>query len=197
MPDRPHDRPEVSHSADLPTRDAHDDGRVWVPWSEIELPDEPSYPDAHGDTAEHPDDADEPGESDASEPDEPPTGWDAPELADHPDRPDPESIHLTAERRIHILDGDGTGGGHRYGTGRPRKSEFPEDWNDERIVTNILDVARNPDEPPIQQWNDRWICRGTRDQVVMDVAVQPDGRVWTTYPEPGGPGVRLNPPADQ
>ncbi len=35
---------------------------------------------------------------------------------------------LSDERKSHILDGDSSGGGHRYGTGKPGKSEFTEDY---------------------------------------------------------------------
>jgi len=47
----------------------------------------------------------------------------------------------TPERRRHILDGDRTGGGHRAGTGRPGRSEFPTDWSDKKIIHEISDVA--------------------------------------------------------
>ena len=41
---------------------------------------------------------------------------------------------LTDDRaKRHILDGDGTGGGHKAGTGKPGKSEFPKDWSDAKI----------------------------------------------------------------
>ena len=41
------------------------------------------------------------------------------------DRPPLDSLHVTPERAGHILDGDRWGGGHRHGTGRPGKTEFP------------------------------------------------------------------------
>jgi hypothetical protein len=34
---------------------------------------------------------------------------------------------------------------------------------------------------------------GERDGVRITAVVQPDGRVWTAYPEPGGAGVVTNP----
>lgn len=70
-----------------------------------------------------------------------PTGWDALGVKDHPRRPDPETIRLTDDRRGHILDGDATGGGHRYGTGRAGKTEFPERWDDPTAIRYMLDVA--------------------------------------------------------
>ena len=78
-----------------------------------------------------------------------------------------------AERARHILDGDATGGGHRHGTGRPGKTEFPANWTDQKISENVIDVARYPDTAPISQaWNGRWLTRGTRDDVSIAVIVQ-------------------------
>ena len=84
------------------------------------------------------------------------------------------------------------GGGHRHGTGIPRKTEFPADWDDDIAVAHIVDVARRPDSVEMQD-NGRWIVRGGRDGVEMDVIVEPDGRIVTAYPLPGGRGVVENP----
>jgi hypothetical protein len=47
--------------------------------------------------------------------------------------------------RKHILEGDGpSSGGHRPGTGKPGKSEFPADWTDEKILDSISDAATDP-----------------------------------------------------
>ena len=126
--------------------------------------------------------------------DDPGTGsaWEAPGLADHPARPRPESLHLPSERRAHILQGDVGGGGHRYGTGRPGKTEFPADWADEKITGNILSVARAPELARYQP-NGRWLVTGTRDEVRLSAVVLPDGQIWTAYPLPGSPGVTQNP----
>lgn len=119
------------------------------------------------------------------------SGWDK---IDPQSRPSVEAVRVSPERRAHILDGDFTGGGHRHGIGSPGKTEFPESWDDEKIVGNILDVAQRPDSPPVhQQWNHRWLCVGTRDDVEISVVVQRDGEIWTAWPEEGSPGVRRNP----
>jgi hypothetical protein len=119
------------------------------------------------------------------------SGWDA---VDAGNRPALDALRMTPERRTHILDGDAYGGGHRHGTGRPGKTEFPADWDDEKIVGNILDAAQRPDAPPVyQHWNDRWLGAGTRDGVEVSVIVLPSGEVWTAWPEEGGPGVVRNP----
>ncbi len=120
------------------------------------------------------------------------SAWEAPGLADHPARPRPESLHLPPERRAHILEGDAGGGGHRQGTGRPGKTEFPADWTDEKITANVLSVARIPEQAKFQP-NGRWRVTGTRDEVRLSAVVLPDGQIWTAYPLPGSPGVTRNP----
>jgi hypothetical protein len=132
--------------------------------------------------------------SDGSDEEEiPRSGWDAPGVAEDPRRPEVEGIHLTENRRSHILDGEPGGrGGHRHGTGIPRKTEFPAGWDDDTAVGHIVDVARRPDSAEMQD-NGRWIVRGERDGVEMDVIVEPEGRIVTAYPLPGGRGVVENP----
>lgn len=149
-----------------------------MPWSEIELRDEPTEPQ--------------------SEAAEKVNGWDVAELADHPDRPDPEAIHLPDDRRSHILDGNPNhhGGGHRHGTERAGKTEFPQRWDDDTACAYISEIARQPDTVPHQQDNRRWVCTGTRDGVEVVVIVWPEGKIWSAWPEPGGDGVILNPPKE-
>jgi hypothetical protein len=119
------------------------------------------------------------------------SGWDE---VDATDRPAVDGIRVTPERATHILDGDGTGGGHRHGTGKPGKTEFPASWDDEKIVDAIVDVARRPDQQPAhQEWNNRWVARGTRDGVGIVAVVASDGRIWTSWPTADSPGVTKNP----
>ncbi|MQY24861.1 EndoU domain-containing protein [Nocardia aurantia] len=105
----------------------------------------------------------------------------------------PSNITITQRDRIHILDGhgDGINGGHAPGTGMPNKTEFPDDWEDDEIIDRIVDVARNPDHPPELQKNGRWLVKGRRNGVDIEVVVLPGGRVWTGYPT-GGQGVIHN-----
>ncbi len=120
------------------------------------------------------------------------SGWDA---MTQDDRPPMDGFRVSQERRTHILDGDpGGGGGHRSGTGEPGKTEFPASWDDHKIMGHVLDVARRPDSPPVDQFrNNRWVCTGTRDRVEVSVVVLRSGEVWTAWPEEGGPGVVRNP----
>ena len=118
------------------------------------------------------------------------SGWDS---VDAEDRPNAEDIHVSTERTVHILDGDKTGGGHRHGVGKPGNTEFPASWTDERVIANVLDVARRPDKPPIHQDWDTWLCTGTRDAVDVWAVVEPSGGILTGWPGEGGPGVVRNP----
>ena len=120
------------------------------------------------------------------------SGWDS---IDASNRPALDALRVSPERRVHILDGDADGGGgHRHGIGNPGKTEFPASWNDEKIIDALLDVARRPDHSPgHQEWNDRWVARGTRDDVEVVAVIARDGRIWTGWPTPGGPGVVKNP----
>lgn len=102
---------------------------------------------------------------------------------------------VTMNRRIHILDGDPVNensGGHAFGTGRPGKSEFPESWDDDKIIDHTVDVANRPGEAPELQANGRWRCHGTREQVNMRVILDSDGSVRTSHPI-SGTGVHHNP----
>jgi hypothetical protein len=120
------------------------------------------------------------------------SGWDT---VDSGQRPPLDAIRITPERSAHILDGDADGkGGHRHGVGNPGKTEFPASWSDKKILDNVHDVARRPDQPPIyQDWNSRWLARGTRDEVEVVVVITRDARIWSGWPRPGGPGVVRNP----
>jgi hypothetical protein len=120
------------------------------------------------------------------------SGWDT---INADDRPPHDAFRVGSDRTTHILDGDpGGGGGHRSGTGKPGKTEFPASWDDKKVMGYVLDVARRPDSPPVHQhWNDRWVCTGTRDRVEVSVVVLRSGEVWTAWPEEGGPGVVRNP----
>lgn len=57
----------------------------------------------------------------------------------------------------------------------------------------MLDVARNPDVIEAHQSNGRWRVNGQRDGVTVVAVVEPDGRVVTGWPKPGGDGVVRNP----
>ena len=117
------------------------------------------------------------------------SAWDN---ADALTRPALDALRMPPERATHILDGDATGGGHRYGTGAPGKTEFPASWDENKITDSILSVARSPDSATLQR-NGRWKAEGVRDEVAIAVIIMADGRIWSAYPLPGSPGVTQNP----
>lgn len=91
-------------------------------------------------------------------------------------------------------DGAGTpGGGHRHGTGRPGKTEFPQTWPDDKILAAIQDAAGHPADADWQEFNSRWRVSAEREHVRVTVVVLPDGSIWAAWPEPGGAGVTQNP----
>ncbi|HEY0813626.1 MAG TPA: EndoU domain-containing protein [Pseudonocardia sp.] len=106
--------------------------------------------------------------------------------------PTPDTIHITPQRTVHILDGDKDGGGHAPGAGRPGKNEFPAGWSRDQIMAVVLDVARDPGtiEPTRQG---RWQLEGVHDGVLVRVVVGPDGSLVTAIPV-RGPGVVHNRP---
>ncbi|MFI0465721.1 WXG100 family type VII secretion target [Saccharopolyspora sp. 5N102] len=113
----------------------------------------------------------------------------------HEPHPDPASVHVTADRATHILDGDPpprNAGGHLAGTGKPGKSEFPPGWSRMDVLNRIQDVAKDPDSPPELQPNGKWKAVGVRDGVFIEVVLDGNGSVVTGYPK-GGPGVHENP----
>ncbi|MGY4098711.1 WXG100-like domain-containing protein [Nocardia sp. R16R-3T] len=116
-----------------------------------------------------------------------------------PARQRPESLRLDDERRTHILDGDATGGGHRHGTGKPGKTEFPADWDDDKIIEVTWAVAEAWSNPQLRESLDGrtgathfWQLEDVHEGVHVVVRVGVDGRILTAWPA-WGPGVIRNP----
>lgn len=93
-------------------------------------------------------------------------------------------VRLSPERRTHILDGEpGGGGGHRYGTGKSGKSEFPASWSDKKIIDEIESVANDPASTRYVQLNRLTRLDRSRDGVDIRVILNPDGiSVRTAFP---------------
>lgn len=93
----------------------------------------------------------------------------------------------------HILDGDKSGGGHRAGTGKPGKSEFPSSWTDDQILGEISDVATDPNSTTKPGRDGRTVTNGTRGGIDIEVITESGskgGRIVTGYPT----NVPRNPP---
>jgi Bacterial EndoU nuclease len=91
-------------------------------------------------------------------------------------------------RRTHILDGDATGGGHRW-PGQPDKTPFPKSWTDDEIMHADSDIATDPS----LQWN--WTKGGpngyTRagDPARAEVFGVRNGLCVKAVVEPAGEGI--------
>ena len=87
------------------------------------------------------------------------------------------------DRRRHILDGDASGGGHRYGTGHLGKTEFPATWDDDTVSAAIESVANDSGSERRLRWNGRTDVRGMRHGVEIRVIVDADGvTIRTAHP---------------
>ena len=94
-----------------------------------------------------------------------------------------DGILTDAKAAQHILDGDATGGGHRFGTGASGKSEFPASWSDNKILHEVSDVATDPLASHTKQGG-RTVSEGVRDGVTIRV-VSDGKRIITAYPVGG------------
>lgn len=107
------------------------------------------------------------------------------------DLPDAEvDVPVVSEKaRKHILDGDEEGGGHRAGTGKPGKSEFPADWSEEEIIKEISRIASDPEAKSYPSYEGRTVKKGSKNGINIDVVVDANKQVISGYPT----NVRRNP----
>lgn len=90
---------------------------------------------------------------------------------------------ITPARRVHILYGDATGGGHKYGTGAPCKSEFPKHWGDDEIIKEVELIAANDNLNWEQQRNGYYVTEQKVGTIKVRVVKDPDNKqVITAYP---------------
>lgn len=102
-------------------------------------------------------------------------------------------IKVSPARRVHILDGDVTGGGHGPGRRISGKSEFPPSLSDDDIIAGIEAIANDPASYPggvIPIASGRFKITAPVKGVSTSVIVEPTaGAVITAWPE----GVPRNP----
>jgi hypothetical protein len=80
-------------------------------------------------------------------------------------------------------DPDGEGGGHKFGVGRPGKTEFPESWSDDKIIEEAISVGNDPASSRRVDPDGRVVVEGTREGIDIRVVLEPDGiTVVTAYP---------------
>ena len=93
-----------------------------------------------------------------------------------------EYVDLTDFRRTHILNN------HKYGAGKPDKTEFPQSWSDDKILHYVSDVATGPNATwGVGKWNSPYAI-GVREGIEIRVDFYPDahknysGMISTAYP---------------
>lgn len=92
-------------------------------------------------------------------------------------------VILSDSRKTHILYGDDKGGGHKYGVGKPCKSEFPSEWDDQQIIDVTRKIAANDNLNWERQNNGYYVAESyegaTKVRVVLGREKQ---QVITSYP---------------
>lgn len=108
-------------------------------------------------------------------------GWQLPSLPSIPSLnggPD-----ISEEAQAHILQGDENGGGHMFGAGKPCKSEFPKDWDESDILSNVRKVAANDNLKWKKQNNGYYVATDKVDGVKIRVVLDKErDDVVTAYP---------------
>ncbi len=90
---------------------------------------------------------------------------------------------ISPKVKQHILYGDRTGGGHKYGMNKPCKSEFPKSWNDDKIISNIKRVASNDNAKWKEQHNGYYVSEIMEEGVKIRVVLGDKKRnIITAYP---------------
>jgi hypothetical protein len=120
------------------------------------------------------------------------TGPTAPAKA--PDYPHDRPHEISWSDLIHVCHGDENNdlkGGHLAGTGRPGKTEFPTEWDDERVRAALTAVAAAPEKIKRLRHN-KFAATGVHRGVEVTVVVRSNGSIEAGWPV-GGPGVRKNP----
>ena len=92
---------------------------------------------------------------------------------------------ISKERQHYILYGDGDeGGAHKHGVGEPRKSEFPEDWSDNKIFNAAIEIATDKDVQLSERGRNGFVAgQKLIDGVETRVVFNPEtGYIHTAYP---------------
>lgn len=89
---------------------------------------------------------------------------------------------LVGFRRIHIWNR------HKYGVGISRKTEFPQNWSDDKIINAVNQIAADPNATfGVGKWDSPYKI-GTVDGIRIRVDFYPPnhtehaGKVFTGYP---------------
>lgn len=70
-----------------------------------------------------------------------------------------------------------------HGTGKACKSEFPEDWDEEKIISSVKLVAANDNLKWTQEKNGYFVAQANQDGVVVRVVLDREkDDIITAYP---------------
>lgn len=96
----------------------------------------------------------------------------------------PEASVKISEARIqHILYGDSSGGGHKSGAGKPCKTEFPADWDKNKILGTVSGIAANDNLGWRQENNGYYVTESMVEGVNVRVVMGRDKHnIITAYP---------------
>ena len=90
---------------------------------------------------------------------------------------------LSNLRRLHILYGDETGGGHHHSANRPCKTEFPESWNEDKIIETVKKLAANDNADWRQEDNGYYVAEQPYEGLDVRVVLDQEGDdIITAYP---------------
>ena len=95
-----------------------------------------------------------------------------------------KNIRVDSNVRRHILDWESWNRwGHRYWTWRPWKSEFPQNWNDDKIINYVNEIVSNQNSIRVIQshWNIK--ITNIKDSISISVIVDPrTNKIITAFP---------------
>ncbi len=93
------------------------------------------------------------------------------------------NVVITNYAKQHILHGNKSGGGHKYGTGKPCKSEFPKSWNDEKILYEVKKIAANDNTNWNQEQNGYYVTEKSVEGINVRVVIGSNKtNIVTAYP---------------
>lgn len=98
-------------------------------------------------------------------------------------KPPVRAAVVTEQRKIHILYGDATGGGHLYGMNKPCTSEFPPEWRADDIIARVTAHAANDNLGWKKQKNGNYAAEAADRGLKIRIVVNADRtEVVTAYP---------------
>ncbi len=90
---------------------------------------------------------------------------------------------LSEARAQHILYGDEQGGGHHYSADRPCKTEFPENWDETKIIETVKKLAANDNADWRKEDNGYYVAEQPYEGLDVRVVLDQEGDdIITAYP---------------